>query len=173
MMKKCMVLILLLAFFSGANSYAQNFDSVYGAGVHQFFRGCNSEAIQSFDAAIVTNPDDPRPYYFRGLAKMNCGDSYAAQADFRMGAQMEAIGNRRSSLVSRALERIQGNHRICIEQARQIALNPGLQTAQNAYVIPPYNAYFGQPSIPAALPPNDYPSQSQIEPNRAIASSLG
>ncbi|MDB4539812.1 hypothetical protein N9231_05270 [Saprospiraceae bacterium] len=167
MMRKSTLMICLLILVPVGISYGQNFDSMYGAGIHKFFSGCNAEAIQLFDAAIAAKPNDPRPYYYRGLAKMNYGDQFAAQADYRLGAQMEALGKRRSSLVSRSLERIQGNNRLCIEQARQNALNPSLQTARNGYGASP-NVVYGQqqtypPIAPTALPPSTNPSQAIIQ----------
>jgi tetratricopeptide (TPR) repeat protein len=93
----------------------------YGAGVHQYFRGCQHEAINSLNQSIAENPNDPRAYYFRGLAQMALGDSYSAQADFQQGAFVEAQTGRRSSIVNTALERIQGYLRIEIERARNDA----------------------------------------------------
>ncbi len=167
-MKKLIVLVFLLAFLPAKSSFGQTFDSLYGLGVHQFFNGCDTEAIQIFDAVIATYPDDPRSYYFRGLAKMRSGDSYSAQADFQLGAEMEAVGNRRSSVVNRSLERIQGPTRMCIEQARDIALNPALRTTQNFYGYVPDNSVYDAneiyPSVaPATLPLTDYPPQSTTE----------
>jgi hypothetical protein len=168
MIRKSIILVCLLALVPVGNSYGQNFDSIYGSGLHKYFSGCNAEAIQLLDAAIAAKPNDPRPYYFRGLAKMNYGDKYSAQADFQLGAQMEALGKRRSSLVSRSLERIQGANRLCIEQARQTALNPSLQTARNYYGASPANVVYGQPLTyptvaPTALPPASDPSQAIIQ----------
>lgn len=154
MIKKLALTVCILILCPVGISYGQNFDSMYGSGIHKFFSGCNAEAIQLFDAAIATNPNDPRPYYFRGLAKMNYGDQYAAQADFQMGAQMEAMGKRRSSTVSRSLERIQGSNRLCIEQARQNAFNSNIQTARYGYSASPNNVVYGQPLTHPVVPPN-------------------
>jgi tetratricopeptide (TPR) repeat protein len=94
----------------------------YGNGVHQYFNGEFADAIASFSTAISANPNDPRPYYYRGLARLNCDTGAAATADFQLGAIREAYKSRgASSAVNRSLERIQGPCRLEIERYRREA----------------------------------------------------
>lgn len=94
----------------------------YGNGTHQYYDGKYADAIRSFSTAISVNPNDPRPYFFRGLSKLNCDGPLAAAADFQQGAFREAYkSGRASSAVNRSLERIQGACRLEIEQHRREA----------------------------------------------------
>lgn len=106
-----------------ARHYADQLEADwYGNGIHQYFDGRFADAIISFSTAISVNPNDPRPYYYRGLAKLNCNNAMAAAADFRQGAFREAyLGGFTSSSVNQSLERIQGGCRLEIERHRREA----------------------------------------------------
>ncbi len=94
----------------------------YGNGTHQYFEGRFDDAIISFSTAISVNPYDPRPYFYRGLAKLSCGRGPGAADDFQLGAFRETYKNgRASSAVNRSLERIQGPCRLEIERYRRDA----------------------------------------------------
>jgi Flp pilus assembly protein TadD len=41
------------------------------------------EARQAMHAAVEANPDDPRPWYFRGLLDLKAGDKAEARHAFR------------------------------------------------------------------------------------------
>ena len=91
-----------------------------GAGMHAFHAGDYDRAYQELSNAIEAGSDDPRGYYFRGLAAMRMGRTSEAEADFAAGADREAAGGsmRRVSL---ALERVQGQDRITLERFRSRA----------------------------------------------------
>ena len=94
----------------------------YGNGLHEYFSNDYEAAISSLSAAISANPDDPRPYFFRGLAFLQMCNRAAAANDFRQAALYEVAGSGRASgAVNRALERIQGAARIEIEKHRRTA----------------------------------------------------
>ncbi|MEM7453531.1 MAG: hypothetical protein AAF456_04165 [Planctomycetota bacterium] len=94
----------------------------YGPGVHHFFRGEYPETIQKMDVAISLNQNDPRPYYFRGLANMAMGETRAGNGDLMMAARVEAMRSARPMReVNSALERIQGWHRLDLEAIRHTA----------------------------------------------------
>jgi hypothetical protein len=93
-------------------------NEVYGAGVHAFYDGHHSEAIDALTAAIDGGMKDARAYYFRGLAQAGMGDLEAAKADFELGATLEAADPAMSTVVSRSLQRIQGQVRLCLEVHR-------------------------------------------------------
>jgi len=88
-----------------------------GAGMHAFHAGDYDRAYEALSSAIEAGSDDPRGYYFRGLAAMRMGRTSEAEADFAAGADREAAGGsmRRVSL---ALERVQGQDRLSLERYR-------------------------------------------------------
>ena len=104
-----------------ANADADTVDLArqYGAGVHDYYRGCYYDAIQHFDLAMGDQSRDARVYFFRGLAKLRLGWTGDARMDFVTGAQLEAALNRGD--VGRALERVQGADRMLIERYRREA----------------------------------------------------
>lgn len=91
-----------------------------GAGIHAFHAGEYDRAYEDLSNAIEAGSDDPRGYYFRGLAAMRMGRTSEAEADFAAGADREAsTGSMRR--VSLALERVQGQDRISLERYRSRA----------------------------------------------------
>lgn len=89
----------------------------YGEGVHAFHSHNHLRAEELLSYAIDGGLNDPRAFYFRGLARLSSGREHEAQEDFRTGATLEAQGSS-SHYVSRALTRIQGPARLTIEKAR-------------------------------------------------------
>ncbi len=118
--------VCVLTLTAAGQAEAQNFNWNYGEGIHKYFAGNSSESIQALDAAIAEKSNDPRPYYFRGLARMRCGDSCGAMADYQMASRIEALGKRRSPAVARALERVQGAERMQLEKVRTAAFRPSM-----------------------------------------------
>jgi hypothetical protein len=100
--------------------YAQNAVSqeTYGAGVHAYFSGDFRHAHQLLTSLIDTSANDPRAYYFRGLALMHLGREDEAKQDFLQGAKLETKDLDQTHNVSKALERIQGDARVLLEQYR-------------------------------------------------------
>jgi hypothetical protein len=96
-------------------------DQLYGQGVHAYYAGQWSEAMAALSLAVDQNSRDPRVFYFRGLTHNALGDLAAAEADFRIGASLEASPSGRFYPVGRALERVQGTVRMDIEVARRAA----------------------------------------------------
>ncbi len=112
-------LLLTLAFTSVGSADDPRAEELYGDGVHAFYRGDYSRAIQSFDVATAYGSLDPRVYYFRGAAKMRQGRRDEARFDFQYGAQLEAAQGRTD--VGRSLQRLQGSDRLLLEQYRRAA----------------------------------------------------
>jgi hypothetical protein len=126
--KMTLLLGLASALFAPAATRAQDdiiADQFYGSGVHRYFSGDLRNAHADFTSAIQAGSQDPRPYYFRGLAYLRMGRQYEATADFRKAADLESNDINGSFQVSKALERIQGQQRLQLErlrvQARAIA----------------------------------------------------
>ncbi|MBT4695197.1 MAG: tetratricopeptide repeat protein, partial [Planctomycetaceae bacterium] len=94
---------------------------LYGQGVHAYYNGDYESAIRYLTATISKNTDDPRSYYFRGLANAKLGNDEASLADLKKGAAVEALDDRGVYQISTALQRIQGQPRLQIEKLRKQA----------------------------------------------------
>lgn len=92
---------------------------LYGQGLHAFFARDYQGAITLFDSALGRGAQDPRDYYFRGLAYLRTGCPNEATTDFQKGAQLEAASDRWVCAVGESLSRIQGKDRLEIERYRQ------------------------------------------------------
>lgn len=109
---------------------------MYGRGVHAYNSGLNDEANQYLTMAIDNGIQDPRAYYFRGMSAYSAGNTQEAEADWQLGADMEASG--RSNLaIGRSLARFQGAGRIKLEEIRQrarlSALSAAMKRSQQRY----------------------------------------
>jgi len=94
---------------------------LYGNGVHAYFAGQYEEAYEFFSSAIQAGTRDPRVYYFRGLTYLKLGRPEEAQQDFVKGAALEIADGNKLYPVARALQRVQGKHRLMLEQYREEA----------------------------------------------------
>lgn len=92
-----------------------------GSGMHAFHAGSYQESIQDLTAAINAGSQDPRAYYFRALALLQQGQEEEAIANMQEGALLES-GGPGGIVVGRSLERVQGKHRLLLEQYRRRAL---------------------------------------------------
>ena len=117
-----LLLIVLLAgsgiVFAQSNPGAEQ---LYSSGIHAFNSQRYAEAINSFDQLEAKGSQDPRAFFFRGLAQTRLGDTTAANADYETAAKLELTVAGRSFSVPKALERIQGRERTTIEQHRRAA----------------------------------------------------
>lgn len=93
---------------------------VYGRGVHAFYAGQYMDANTYLTAAIDGGTRDPRAYYFRGMVASNEGRDAEAEADWTIGAQMEAQAGGGFG-IGRSLSRFQGSARLKLESIRQKA----------------------------------------------------
>jgi hypothetical protein len=93
---------------------------MYGRAVHAYNGGLYDEASKYLSLAIDNGIQDPRAYYFRGMAAFAKGDTQGAEADWQMGADLEAAG-KTNPAVGRSLSRFQGSGRIHLEEIRQKA----------------------------------------------------
>jgi len=109
---------------------------VYGRGVHAYHAG---RIIQSYDLlsmAIDSGLEDPRAYYYRGLAAYASGRPEEAKDDWKAGAAVEAQGDFGGS-IGRSLSRVQGTIRMELEmireQARLAALTEQMKRSKIRY----------------------------------------
>lgn len=93
-----------------------DFEAMYTLGVHQYFSEDYQAAYETLARAKLIDGNDPRPYYFRGLAAYQLG--YDGRLDFEVGARVEARVAGAATLVNRALERVQGPLRLFLEEIR-------------------------------------------------------
>ncbi len=89
----------------------------YDEGYTLFWSNFTAESEQCFQNAIMLNPEDPRYWYFRGLARRRKGNSKGAQHDVLVAAFLER-SKPKSSVVARALIRCQGPDRLWLETFR-------------------------------------------------------
>lgn len=110
--------------------------AAYGQGVHAYFAGDYQRSYDDLSQAIAAGTQDPRAYYFRGLAALRMGRLDEAEADFSSGAdrEMTQSGDWR---VGRSLERVQGGDRLRLERhrtrARIVALQSDREAARRRY----------------------------------------
>ena len=117
-MKKLFAAALITsAMAASASAQTSVLLDVYGRGVHAYYQHRSADAIQYFTDAINNGLEDPRAYYFRGLASMVDGNTAAAEADWTTGAELEARGKIVGD-IGDALIRIQGPHRLRLEEIR-------------------------------------------------------
>lgn len=105
----------------GQPDYRQYAQRYYSEGVHQYFNGASSKADALLTQALAYSPRDPRAYYFRGLARMKMGRTYEGEQDMRIGASIEAAWTGNPLDIGRTLERVQGGHRLKLEEIRRDA----------------------------------------------------
>ena len=110
---------------------AQNavLSETYGSGVHAYFSRDYDQAFTHFNAAVEQGSQDPRCFYFRGLANLQLGRPDEARQDFQSGAQYEATDTNNFYNVGRSLERIQGKRRLIVEKFRASARQAALERA--------------------------------------------
>jgi len=128
--------VLIAGCVGGARADQPTIDSVplaeaYGSGVHAYFAGDFDRSYADLTNAIEAGTEDPRAWYFRGLAALKLGRTDEAEADFSEAARREAEGPGAWS-VGRALERVQGCDRLKVERHRVRARVAALQVGQEA-----------------------------------------
>jgi hypothetical protein len=101
--------------FAGDESLAVA--NAYGVGVHAYFNCDYQGSYDAMTAAIEAGTNDPRAFYFRGLAAAKLGRDSEVEADFAEGANREAT-TAGSLAISRSLERVQGADRLRLEKFR-------------------------------------------------------
>lgn len=114
----CLAVALGAATTSAETPLSRDF---LGSGMHAFHAGSYQESIQDLTAAIDAGSQDPRAYYFRALALLQQGQEEEAIANMQEGALLES-GGPGGIVVGRSLERVQGKHRLVLEQYRRRAL---------------------------------------------------
>jgi hypothetical protein len=151
---------------------------MYGSGVHAYFNEDYVKTHQCLTTAIDGKTQDPRAYYFRGLALLKLGRPQEAETDFKSGAKLEsAVDPSRVYNVARALERIQGNDRATLEKYRLEARMAALQRAEDAHrrryqeTMKEQRDFLQQQSISGAAKPVETPVDVPKAPDAAPAAN--
>jgi hypothetical protein len=118
----------------------------YGNGVHAYNEGEYQCSYDELSRVIEAGSNDPRVFYFRGLAALKLGRMDEADADFQQGANLEADGVA-GRAVSRALERIQGCDRLKLEQFRSQARVTAVQRDREAIRQRYSDIYEAEPEV--------------------------
>ena len=136
---RCGLIVLAVAIAGGSPSAAEFVGeepvavrNAIGDGMHAYHAGDYDRAYDDLTNAIEAGTDDPRAYYFRGLAALRLGRTSEAEADFTTGADRELVtGSMRRA--SQSLERVQGTDRLSLERFRARARLGQLQREREHY----------------------------------------
>lgn len=92
----------------------------YGAGLHSYAMDNFEVAAAQFSRAIQLDASHPEYYYYRSLAYLASGHRGLAISDAEKGALLESrLTKAAQSDVCRSLRRVQGQHRIWLEDLRR------------------------------------------------------
>jgi len=125
------IVVSLAARAVEAGAEAAPLTVAYGNGVHAYNDGDYQCSYDELSSVIEAGSNDPRAFYFRGLAALKLGRVDEAEADFEQGANLEADGHGGRG-VARALERVQGCDRLKLEHYRSRARVAALQRDREA-----------------------------------------
>jgi tetratricopeptide (TPR) repeat protein len=136
---RCVLIVLAAAIAGGSPSAAEFVGeepvavrNAIGDGMHAYHAGDYDRAYDDLTNAIEAGTEDPRAYYFRGLAALRLGRTSEAEADFTTGADRELVtGSMRRA--SQSLERVQGTDRLSLERFRARARLGQLQREREHY----------------------------------------
>jgi hypothetical protein len=117
------ILVLLAGAFVSLSTFVLHAEEaamgqLYGRGVHAYFAGEFTKALDQLSAAAEAGSQDPRVYYFRGLTDLKLGREAEAAEDFQKGAELESNDRHCTFNVARSLERVQGQVRQQLETYR-------------------------------------------------------
>ena len=97
-------------------------ENLYGKGVHAFFDANYRGAVKLLKKVEELGSEDPRPYFFLGIALSRLGKGEEAEATLKKAAALEWEGrSARDYNVSDAIKRIQGTERLFVESFRRQA----------------------------------------------------
>jgi hypothetical protein len=161
MFRSVLVVLVVLSATSSLTAQDAYVLELYGDGVHAFHRGEIAHARAQFDKAIHQGSRDPRVFYYRALTNLQYGDQAMADQDIRTGVSFELQGLGTYD-IGRALERVQGPHRLQFEQQRR-----DIQLAMSSRPLqaPPVEPYL-QPSVIDERPLADEVPGPALDPFR-------
>jgi len=114
------------ALSSGTHKKDRALLQVTANGKEAFLAGNHEVAVQLLDVAVANGSNDPRTYYFRGLAKQELGRSDEAAIDYKRAIGLELQPANRID-VDVALESVQGEARLALKKYRHEAISVARQ----------------------------------------------
>ncbi|HTQ40736.1 MAG TPA: hypothetical protein VMJ32_17070 [Pirellulales bacterium] len=140
-------------------------EQLYGSGVHAYNQGDYLGAYDSLNSAIKGGTNDPRAYYFRGLAYLKLGRDPEAKADFQAGAELEAGDSADVYPVNRSLERVQGRSRQLLEQYRTTVHAAAVQRKEAEHQARYEERAAAEQDVLRQVAPTELPSGVTGQPN--------
>ena len=153
---------LLLLAWVGAASAAEdprriNFEAAYADGVNAFVAHRYLLAEQSLEDAVMVG-SDPAAWMFKGLAERALGKHAEAQESFHQAASLRAAGASSRISLDRAIERVQGDFRLYLDDVEKYYVRtghtPGEVISGASAPIVPLIPDSVQPALP--VPPKPY-----------------
>ncbi len=90
----------------------------YSAGLRWYYDHQYAKAETEFFTAVEHDGQDARYHYYLGLSRLLQGDRSDAMEDFNQGARLEQQSRPPRAAVSAALERVQGEPRLQLNEVR-------------------------------------------------------
>jgi len=174
-MRKTLTAILCGCSLCGAPAFAVDMAVLaqfYGNGVHRFYAGDYQTAFADLTSAIDGGTEDPRAFYFRGLTMLSLGREPEANADFKKGAELEALDSTGFYQVGRSLERVQGGKRALLEKHRAAARVALYQKASETRKVRYEVAVRNEAEVISKIPPRKE-SPAAIIPAPIAAKAAG
>ena len=144
-------------------------EQLYGNGVHAYNHGDYLGANDSLTAAIKGGTNDPRAYYFRGLAFLQLGRLPEAASDFKAGAELEVGDSLDVYPVNRSLERVQGRSRQILEQYRTVVHATAIQRKEAERRVRYEQRAAAEQDVLRRVGPTELPSTGASQPSGAAA----
>ncbi|EMI55334.1 secreted protein [Rhodopirellula sallentina SM41] len=95
-------------------------EGYYALGVSEYWKGNYEEAIGLLKDGINAYESDARLWYFKAFSEVRLGRKVDAGRSLGMAAVVERVRPSQKKVVSKAIERFQGEFRVQIERARLI-----------------------------------------------------
>lgn len=92
----------------------------YGAGYHHYWQGDYRAALRYLDTSVEYASSDARAWYYKGLAELALGQKDVALQSLHRAVVLHERDPGKESLILKSLERIQGDLRCQLLQARRI-----------------------------------------------------
>jgi Tetratricopeptide repeat len=145
-------------------------EQLYGNGVHAYNQGDYRGAHDSLTAAIKGGTNDPRAYYFRGLAFLQLGRLPEATSDFKAGAELEVGDSLDVYPVNQSLERVQGRSRQILEQYRTVVHAAAIQRIEAERRVRYEQRAAAEQDVLRRIGPTELPPTGAAQPSGASSS---
>ncbi|MCS7237883.1 MAG: hypothetical protein NZ899_06390 [Thermoguttaceae bacterium] len=98
---------------------------LFGQAATLYWGGKYTEALKLLEEGVASSPEDPRLWYYKGLAETALGREKEAKRSFARAIWLhETASPEDQRLVTQALARVQGKARLALEEARLLSAMP-------------------------------------------------